>query len=140
MQTTATKPTGSKNLLSRICSYQAQEVEKSPESKRKKTEIVTRMKHAPVVQSEHGLLDATNHVQRFMYTRALFARLEGTSQHQTDQIHPSNKGGATPSPDFHFVSVSTATHLGHCCIGLNLFLNECSDLWVFDQKLFLLAH
>ena len=78
--------------------HQAPEVEKSPESKRKKTEIVTRMKHAPVVQSEHGLLDATNHVQRFMYTRALFARLEGTSQHQTDQIHPSNKGGATPSP------------------------------------------
>lgn len=80
--------------------HQAPEVEKSPESKRKKTEIVTRMKHAPVVQSEHGLLDATNHVQRFMYTRALFARLEGTSQpqHQTDQIHPSNKGVATPSP------------------------------------------
>jgi hypothetical protein len=29
--------------------HQAPEVEKSPESKRKKTEIVTRMKHAPVM-------------------------------------------------------------------------------------------
>ncbi|CAC5423601.1 PPP1R9 [Mytilus coruscus] len=78
----------------------AQEVEKSPESKRKKTEPVTRTKNAPIPQSDHGLLDATNHVQRFLHTRALFARLEGTPNqpHSTDQTHLSQKGEATPSP------------------------------------------
>ncbi|XP_052079694.1 uncharacterized protein LOC127717874 isoform X3 [Mytilus californianus] len=80
--------------------HRAQEVEKSPESKRKKTEPVTRTKNAPVPQSDHGLLDATNHVQRFLHTRALFARLEGTPNqpHSTDQTHLSQKGEATPSP------------------------------------------
>ncbi|XP_071148023.1 neurabin-1-like isoform X4 [Mytilus edulis] len=80
--------------------HRAQEVEKSPEIKRKKTEAVTRTKNTPVPQSDHGLLDATNHVQRFLHTRALFARLEGTSNHphSTDQTHLSEKGEATPSP------------------------------------------
>lgn len=77
--------------------HQTSEVEKSPEIKRKKTEVVTRTKHV-AVPSEHGLLDATNHVQRFNYTRALFARLEGTVQAQTEQTQHSVKGVATPSP------------------------------------------
>lgn len=83
------------------------DVEKSPESKRKKTEFGTRTRQAPIQQphSEQGLLDATNHVQRFIHTRALFARLEEATYHGGGS--EQKKGGvATPSP---IISPNTST-------------------------------
>lgn len=83
------------------------DAEKSPESKRKRTELGTRTRQAPVQQphTEQGLLDATNHVQRFIHTRALFARLEGTS-HPSGGTDQKKAGGATPSP---IISPNTST-------------------------------
>ena len=83
------------------------DVEKSPEIKRKRTEPVstrTKPTPAPAPQSEHGLLDATNHVQRFIHTRALFARLEGTNQQASS--NEQKQGISTPSP---ILSPNTST-------------------------------
>ncbi|KAJ8320723.1 hypothetical protein KUTeg_002310 [Tegillarca granosa] len=68
------------------------EIEKSPEVKRKKTTDRNR-KSQPLSpsHSEQNLLSATSHVERFNYTRALFAKLE--EQNKTiDPVHVRVRG------------------------------------------------
>ena len=81
---------------------QPPEAEKSPEIKRKKISEQRMPRQEKRQIDPKGLLDATNHVQRFNFTRALFAKMDEQSRSSQD-INRSRKasprsGARTSSP------------------------------------------
>jgi hypothetical protein len=64
----------------------ASEADRSPEIKRKKTSDLQSSGNVQGENEKPNLHDAANHVQRFMYTRALFARMEEKSRPAVEPI------------------------------------------------------
>ncbi|XP_061183589.1 neurabin-1-like isoform X3 [Saccostrea echinata] len=62
------------------------EGDRSPETKRKKTCDVQSTGNMQTENNQPNLHDAANHVQRFMYTRALFAKMEEKSRAPVEPV------------------------------------------------------
>lgn len=70
----------------------------SPEIKRKKTSEMQSSGSLQGENSQPSLHDAANHVQRFMYTRALFARMEEKNRPPVEPVQLTKPRKLSPSP------------------------------------------
>lgn len=74
------------------------ESDHSPEIKRKKTSEMQSSGSLQGENSQPSLHDAANHVQRFMYTRALFARMEEKNRPPVEPVQLTKPRKLSPSP------------------------------------------